>query len=116
MADKQARSHPWSFSNRQREDSADQDRWMAANYHLETMEGEQKENVGITETGSTGMDGKTKCRIRRPLSGCSKDSRITSNNKRNPRKARTHQLCRLLFELNRRMPNGTYGGVRGTSD
>ncbi len=51
MADKQARSHPWSFSNRQREDSADQDRWMAANYHLETMEGEQKENVGITETG-----------------------------------------------------------------
>ena len=103
------------FSNREHEEHIGQNRWMDtnphANHHLEAMEGAIKANVGITETGSTGMDGKTKCRIRRPLSGCSKDSRITSNNKRNPRKARTHQLCRLLFELNRRMPNGTYGGV-----
>ena len=84
-----------------------------ANHHLEAMEGASKANVGITETGGTRMDGKTKCRIRRPLSGRSKNNWITSNNERNPRKARTHQLCRLLFELNRRMPNGTYGGVRG---
>ena len=31
-------------------------------------------------------------------------------------KARTSQLCRLLLiGLNRRMPNGTYGGVRGAT-
>ena len=87
-----------------------------ANHHMETMEGGSKANVGTAEAGSTRMDGKTKRRIRRPLSGRSKDNRITSNNKRNPRKARTHQLCRLLFEWNRRMPNGTYGGVRGASN
>ena len=105
------------LSNRKHENSADQNRWMVANananHHLEAMEGGSKANVGTAEAGSTRMDGKTKCRIRRPLSGRSKDNRITSNNKRNPRKARTHQLCRLLFEWNRRMPNGTYGGVRG---
>ena len=59
------------------------------------------------------MDGKKDRCIQRPLSGRSKDARTTAYNKRNPRKARTHQLCRLLFEWNRRMPNGTYGGVRG---
>ena len=94
------------LSNRKHENSADQNRWMVANananHHMETMEGESKANVGTAEAGSTRMDGKTKCRIRRPLSGRSKDNRITSNNKRNPRKARTHQLCRLLFEWNRR--------------
>lgn len=73
------------FSNREHEEHIGQNRWMDtnphANHHLEAMEGANKANVGITETGSTGMDGKTKCRIRRPLSGCSKDSRITSNNR-----------------------------------
>ena len=107
------------FSDRKHEDSTDQNRWMVANananHHLEAMEGGSKANVGTAEAGSTRMDGQEDGRIRRPLSGRSKDNRITSNNKRNPRKARTHQLYRLLFELNRRMPNGTYGGVRGTS-
>ena len=105
------------LSNRKHENSADQNRWMVANananHHMETMEGESKANVGTAEAGSTRMDGQEDGRIRRPLSGRSKDNRITSNHKRNPRKARTHQLCRLLFEWNRRMPNGTYGGVRG---
>ena len=87
-----------------------------ANHHMETMEGGSKANVGTAEAGSTRMDGQEDGRIRRPLSGRSKDNRITSNNKRNPRKARTHQLCRLLFEWNRHMPNGTYGGVRGASN
>ena len=31
--------------------------------------------------------------------------------KRSPRKTRTSKLFGLLFELNRRMPNGTYSGV-----
>ena len=108
------------FSNRKHEKYANQNRWMVANananHHLEAMEGERKTNVGTAETGSARMDGKKDRCIQRPLSGRSKDNRITSNNKRNPRKARTHQLCRLLFEWNRRMPNGTYGGVRGASN
>ena len=87
------------LSNRKHENSADQNRWMVANananHHMETMEGESKANVGTAEAGSTRMDGQEDGRIRRPLSGRSKDNRITSNNKRNPRKARTHQLCRL---------------------
>lgn len=59
------------------------------------------------------MDGKAVCRIWRPLSGGCKNHRTAQDKQRNPRKARTSQLCRLLFELNRRMPNGTYDGVRG---
>ena len=45
----------------------------------------------------------------------SEDHRTAPHKQRNPREARTSQLCRLLFELNRRMPNGTYGGVRGAT-
>lgn len=63
------------FSNRKHENSADQDRWMVtntyANHHLEAMEGASKANVGITETGDTRMDGKTKRRLWRPLSSSS---------------------------------------------
>ena len=43
------------FSDRQHEKYANRNRWMVtntyANHHMETMEGESKANVGITETG-----------------------------------------------------------------
>lgn len=60
------------------------------------------------------MDGEKVRRFWRPLSSGSKNDRIASLYKqRNPRETRTSKLFGLLFELNRRMPNGTYGGVRG---
>ena len=61
------------------------------------------------------MDGKTIGGFRRPLSSGRKDYGIAPHKQRNPRKARTPLLFGLLLELNRRMPNGTYGGVRGAT-
>ena len=62
------------------------------------------------------MDGKKVSRIWKPLPSGGKYVGIAPHQQRNPRKARTSQLCRLLFVgLNRRMPNGTYGGVRGAT-
>lgn len=61
------------------------------------------------------MDGKEVRRVRRSLSSGSEDHRPTPYLKRNPRKAGACQLCRLLFELNRPVPNGTLGGGRGAT-
>ena len=83
---------------------------------METVEEEGEAILGIAETRGTRVDGKTVSRIWRPLPGGCKDHRPTPHQQRNPRKARTSQLCRLLLiGLNRRMPNGTYGGVRGAT-
>jgi hypothetical protein len=54
-------------------------------------------------------------RIWRPLPSSSKSHRSTLHKQKNPPKARTSELFRLLFELNRPMPNGTYVGVRGAT-
>ena len=40
-----------------------------ANRYLETVEDKPEKILGTKKTGSTGMDGKTVCRICRPLSG-----------------------------------------------
>ena len=59
------------------------------------------------------MDGETLCGICRSLSSGCKDYGIAPHKQRNPRKTRTSKLFGLLFELNRRLPNGTQDGVRG---
>ena len=60
------------------------------------------------------MDGEdNRVGICRPLSSGCKDYGIAPHKQRNPRKTRTSKLSGLLFELNRRVPNGTHGGVRG---
>lgn len=40
---------------------------------------------------------------------------MASHKQRNPRKTRTSKLFGLLFEFNRRVPNGRRGGVRGAT-
>lgn len=82
---------------------------------METMEERYKTLLGTEKAWRTRMDGEAVCWIWRPLSGSSKDNRVTPHQQRNPRKARTSQLSRLLFELNRRVPNGMPGGVRGAT-
>lgn len=62
------------------------------------------------------MDGEAVRGFWRPLSSGSKNDRTTALYKqRNPRETRTSKLFGLLFELNHRKPNGTYGGVRGAT-
>ena len=82
---------------------------------METMENERKAVLGIAETRGARVDGKAVSRLRRPLPSGRKDHRTAPHQQRNPRKARTPKLCRLLLGLNRRMPNGTYGGVKGAT-
>ena len=50
----------------------------------------KKRMWGTKEARSTRMDGETIRRIYRPLSGGSQNSGTSQDNKRNPRKARTH--------------------------
>ena len=85
------------------------------NCHLETMENEREAIVGAAQTRSTRVDGQAVSEIWRPLSSGSQNYRAAPHKQRNPRKARTPLLLGLLLELNRRMPNGTYGGVRGAT-
>ena len=82
---------------------------------MEAVEDKRETPLGIEETRSTHMDGEAVSGIRKPLSSGRKDHRPASHKQRNPRKARTSKLFGLLFELNRRTPNGTYGGVRGAT-
>ena len=82
---------------------------------METMEEEREAILGTAETRGARVDGKAVSRLRRPLPSGRKDHRTAPHQQRNPRKARTSQLCRLLPGLNRRMPNGTYGGVKGAT-
>ena len=82
---------------------------------METVENEREANMGIAETRSTRVDGKAVSRIRERLSGGGEDNGAAPYKQRNPRKTRTSKLSGLLLELNRRMPNGTYGGVRGAT-
>jgi len=83
---------------------------------MEAMEEEREAILGFTKTRSTRVDGKAVSRFRRPLPSGREDYRTAPHQQRNPRKARTSQLCRLLLiGLNRRMPNGMYGGVKGAT-
>ena len=82
---------------------------------METMENLGKEILGLAKTGSTRVDSKEICSLWKPLSGCREDNRSTLHKQGNPRKTRTSKLFGLLFELNRRVPNGTHGGVRGAT-
>ena len=82
---------------------------------METMENLGKEILGPAKTGSTRVDSEEICRLWKPLSGCRKDNRSTLHKQGNPRKTRTSKLFGLLFKLNRRVPNGTHGGVRGAT-
>ena len=73
--------------------------------------------LGTSETRDTCMDGKEVSSFREPLPSSGKNNgSLEGHQQRNPRKARTPLLSRLLLiGLNRRMPNGTYGGVRGAT-
>ena len=82
---------------------------------METVEEKLKTILGFAETRSARVDGKAIRRIWRPLPSCRQNHGITPHQQRNPREARTSLLRRLLLRLNRRMPNGTYGGVRGAT-
>ena len=82
---------------------------------MEAVEDKRETTLGTSKAWSTRMDGKEDCGIQRPLSGGRKDHRFASHKQRNPLEERTSKLFGLLFELNRRMPNGTYGGVRGAT-
>ena len=82
---------------------------------METVEDKRKTPMGASKIGSTYVDGEAIRRICRPLSSGRKDYGITPHKQRNPRKARTPKLFGLLFELNRRVPNGRRGGVRGAT-
>ena len=83
---------------------------------METVEEERKAILGTAQTRGTRVDGKAVRRTWGPLPSGGKDDRTAPHQQRNPRKARTSQLCRLLLVgLNRRMPNGTYGGVKGAT-
>ena len=93
------------------------DRWTPAEQnadcHMETVEDREKTLLGTSKTRSTPVDGEAIGGICRPLSSGCKDYGIAPHKQRNPRKTRTSKLSGLLFELNRRVPNGTHGGVRG---
>ena len=65
------------------------------------------------KTRSTSMDGETLCGICRSRSSGYKERGIAFHKQRSPRKTRTSKPFGLLFELNRRLPNGTQDGVRG---
>lgn len=80
---------------------------------VETVEDREKTLLGTSKTRSTPVDGEAIGGICRPLSSGCKDYGIAPHKQRNPRKTRTSKLSGLLFELNRRVPNGTHGGVRG---
>ena len=82
---------------------------------METMENERKAVLGIAETRGARVDGKAIGGNWKPLSSGSQNNGIAPHQQRNPRKTRTSKLFGLLLELNRRMPNGTYGGVRGAT-
>ena len=82
---------------------------------MEAMENLGKEILGLAKTGSTRVDRKEICSFWKPLSGCREDNRSTLHKQGNPRKTRTSKLFGLLFGLNRRVPNGTHGGVRGAT-
>ena len=83
---------------------------------METVEEERKAILGTAQTRGTRVDGKAGRGIRRPLPSGGENHRTAPHQQRNPRKARTSQLRRLLFVgLNRRMPDGTYGGVKGAT-
>ena len=77
--------------------------------------------MGIAETRHRQRPGKTHVLRGRPLPmGSNQDLCRESNFKRKAVEKRTSKLSRLLQRtprpevmLNRRMPNGTYGGVRG---
>ena len=84
-----------------------------ADCHMEAVEDTKKAPLGTPKARSASMDGEAICGICRPLSSSCKDYGIAPHKQRNPRKTRTSKLSGLLFELNRRVPNGTHGGVRG---
>ena len=93
---------------------------IAGNY-LEAMESSEKAAMGIAETGNRKRPGEADSLYGRPLSMGSDENMCSQGNlKRKAVTGRAYQMLRLLlrtscFEvmLNRRMPNGMYGGVRG---
>ena len=116
------RSHPrvgQLLQNRRYETKAQRDRRTVTNAHedshMETVENERAASVGIAKTRSARVDGKAVSEIRGPLSSGSENHGTAPHKQRNPCKTRTSKLFGLLLELNRRMPNGTYGGVRGAT-
>ena len=113
-------SDPWMdqlLPNGKYERKPQADRWTSADQnadcHMETVEDREKTLLGTSKTRSTPVDGEAIGGICRPLSSGCKDYGIAPHKQRNPRKTRTSKLFGLLFELNRRVPNGTHGGVRG---
>ena len=106
-----------TVSDGNRQTSSDDD---AGNY-LETVEGTVQTEMGTVKARSAGMAGKQDVVLGRPLHlGGDKILPETSNIQRNTDQTRPGQLFGLLFnstcfeiEPNRRMPNGTSGGVRG---
>ena len=105
------------LQNRRYEDEARGDRRTVADAHedshLETVENKKEADVGIAEARGTGVDGKKVNKPWKSLSSGIENHGTAPHKQRNPRKTRTSKLFGLLLELNRRMPNGTYGGVRG---
>ena len=89
--------------------------------HLETMESAEETAMGIAKAGNRKKSCKTDLIHGRPLSMDSNQNMCCQSNlKRKAVTGRTCQLLRLLYGttcfevmLNRRMPNGMYGGVRG---
>ena len=82
---------------------------------MEAVENTKKAPLGTPKARSASLDGEAICGICRSLSSGCEDYRIASHKQRNPRETRTSKLFELLFELNRRVPNGTHGGVRGAT-
>ena len=82
---------------------------------MEAVEETLQTNVGFKEIRSTRMDGEKVSRLWESLSSGFQNNRASSYQQRNPRTARTSELLGLLLGLNRRMPNGTHGGVRGAT-
>ena len=95
--------------------------YKTASNNLETMESTEETAVGIAEAGYRKRPCKTDIIHGRPLSMDRNENLCSQGNLK--RKAETGRACELLrllhgtscFEvmLNRRMPNGMYGGVRG---
>ena len=93
----------------------------AAGHYLEAVESTIQTGLGLEEAGSAGMAGKENVTVGRPLPICgTKILPEKSRFQRNTDQARPGQSSRLLLETtcfeiesNRRMPNGTSGGVRG---
>ena len=85
------------------------------------MESAEQTTMGITKTRNRKRPSETDIIYGRPLSmGSNQNLCCQSNLKRKAVASRTCQLLRLLYGttcfevmLNRRMPNGMYGGVRG---